>query len=83
MIVTCVAQLQLPRQLVLNGAGSTLAAEVGALQIASVALLVADHKSISIDEQTAGAPLNADASSPGSCVMQRQEVSEREWISKA
>lgn len=73
MIVTGIAQLQLPRQLVLNGASSTLTAEVGALQIAAVALLVADHKSISIDEQAAGAPLKTDASSPGSCGMQRQK----------
>lgn len=78
VIVTAIAQLQLPRHLVLNGARTALSAKIGALEITSVTLLIANHKSISINEQAAATIFNVDTSSPGSsCGMQMQEVCEK------
>lgn len=51
VIMRPITQLQLPRQLIPYGASATLAAKPGALKVATVLLLEADHKAESIDEQ--------------------------------
>lgn len=64
-----IAQLQLPRQLIPYGTSATLATKPGALEVATMLLLEADHKTESIDEQVT---INR-----GSC-MQREAKKKKE-----
>lgn len=71
VIMRPITQLQLPRQLIPYGASATLAAKPGALEVATVLLLEADHKAESIDEQVT---INR-----GSC-MQREAKNKKQRI---